>query len=172
MVGLEYNSFCLCGRVRRMRSIPLLYSFVFVLASSFAVVPSAAAESRVSGFVFATDSCQLRPPAEAEACLAALVPVSGTLAVRRRGSVRRQVLALSDTGTFTTKLAPGRYNVRLLEGRSGNLILTRRELRLAPSVVSIPSNGQASRGSVYFAVSHRSRPETPFAGVSDGCEGK
>jgi hypothetical protein len=155
-----------------MRTLQPLYFFVLALTSSFALASTAAADSRLSGFVFASDTCQLRPPGQAEACLAALVPISGEVAVRRRGGGRRRVVSLSDTGTFTTKLASGRYNVRLLRGRSGDLTLERRDFRISPAVVVIPETGRPTHNSVYFAVSHRARPENPFAGVSDGCEGK
>lgn len=172
MDGLSYRSSRLYGRVRSMRSVPLLYSFVVALASSFALATHALAENRLSGFVFASDGCQLQPPSFAEACITALVPISGKLAVRQRGGRTRQVVSLSSSGTFTTSLKPGRYNVRLLEGRSGELTLRGQQFRIAPAVVSIPKKGESSHNSVYFAVSHRSRPATPFIGVSNGCEGK
>jgi hypothetical protein len=171
-MGLKYDPFCFCARVRLMRGLQPLYFFVLTLTSSFALVTTAAADNRLSGFVFASDACQLRPPAEAEACLAALVPISGTVAVRKRGGGPRRIVSLSDTGTFTTKLAAGRYNVRLLHGQSGGLTLQRRDFRITPAIVSIPKTGRPTHNSVYFTVSHRSRRDTPFAGVSDGCEGK
>lgn len=172
MVMQQCNSYGFCGSVRFMKGVSLLYSFVFVLASTFGSVSVARAENKLSGFVFATDGCQLRPPSEAEACIAALVPIGGTVSVRKRGSGRRRVLSLSNTGTFTTKLAPGRYNVRLLQGRSGDMTLVRKDYRISPAVVSIPSSSRPTHNSVYFSVSHRSRPEGPFVGVSDGCGGK
>jgi hypothetical protein len=172
MAGQEYNSYSLYGSVHFMKGVPLLYSFVFVLASTFGVLSVAVAENRLSGFVFASDGCQLQPPSEAEACIAALVPIGGTVAVRKRGGGQRKVVSLSDTGTFTTKLAPGRYNVRLLQGRSGGMTLVRKDYRISPAVVSVSKSPRPTHNSVYFSVSHRSRPETPFAGVSDGCEGK
>lgn len=172
MVRQQCNSYVFCGSVCFMKGVPLLYSFVLVLASTFGSVSVAHAENKLSGFVFASDGCQLQPPSQAEACIAALVPIGGTVAVRKRGGGPRRVLALSNTGTFTTKLAPGRYNVRLLQGRSGDMTLVRKDYRISPAVVSIANSSRPTHNSVYFSVSHRSRPEGPFAGVSDGCEGK
>jgi hypothetical protein len=174
MGTLQCNSSSFCGRVRFMCRSCLFYSFVVVLASYFATPVTAVAENRLSGFVFASDTCQLRPPAKSEACLAALIPVTGTLALRKRGGGggQRQLIELSKTGTFTKRVGPGRYNVRLVKGRSGNVSLNKDDFRLYPPVVSVGKAGIASHNSVYLMVSHRSRPPAPFAGVSDGCEGR
>lgn len=173
MGTLQCNSSLFYARVRCMIRTCLFYSFVVGLASSFAVPVTAIAENRLSGFVFASDACQLRPPSESEACLAALLPVTGTLALRKRGSGGpRQLIKLSKTGNFTRRVAPGRYNVRLVKGRSGNVSLNKDDFRLSPPVVSVGKAGTPSHNSVYLMVSHRSRPPTPFAGVSDGCEGR
>lgn len=163
------------GRVRHMNITALFYSFVAMVASCFAVASPALADSNkgdtsLTGFVFASNPCDLHPPVAGEACVSVLVPISGTISLRAKGAADRREIALSKSGSFTQRVKAGRYTVRLLKPSVGGEVLNRRDYRISPSQITVSAASNKSGTSGYFAVSHRSRPASPFAGVSDGCE--
>jgi hypothetical protein len=165
-----YNQY---ATVRQMRMVAIFfYAFSAGVLSLFVYAQQAVAQSRVSGFVFASDSCQLLPPTPQEACLTSLMPISGELELRRRGSRIRYRIELKKNGTFTKKISPGRYLVRLVGARSGAMNLSRSDLRISPPAITVSDASAKMHMSLHLLVSHKARASAPFLGVSDGCSAK
>jgi len=126
----------------------------------------------VQGFVLATDSCQLAPAGWSGLCSSSMVPITGELRLRKRGTVQRTSVQLNAEGVFTEKLEPGAYRVRLIEPRVESRNLKRSAYRIFPRQVRIQralgGSARAASQANVFLVAHKSRGTPVGVGVSDG----
>jgi hypothetical protein len=171
MGRFQYTSYTINGRVRQMRSLHLSYLFVALVASCFAAPLDCSAQVKLFAQVLATDECQLAPAAFDGPCVKRIVPIEGDLSLRRKGSVRRVVVSLDNSGSFSRKLEPGKYSIRLSRPRVGGRRLKRSAYRIAPATVTLSKRsipGAQATHSALFVVAHRSRELGTPVGISDG----
>lgn len=155
-----------------LRSSVYVLLGAIVLASPKPTVSQESAHTLLQGFVMASDSCQLAPADWSGLCSSVVIPIEGELRLRKRGSVHRTVIALDPAGSFTEKLGPGAYRVRLLEPRVADRQLKRSAYRIYPRQVRIvrvaPGRARAASQAHVFLVAHKSRGVPPSVGISDG----
>lgn|GEM_PF-6885106 len=155
-----------------LRSSVYVLLGAIVLASPQPAATQEPVQTLLQGFVMATDSCQLAPADWSGLCSSVVIPIEGELRLRKRGSVHRTVISLDPAGSFTEKLEPGSYRVRLLEPRVADRQLKRSAYRIYPRQLRIaraaPGRARAASQAHVFLVAHRSRGVPPSIGISDG----
>jgi hypothetical protein len=154
-----------------MRPFRFSYLFVALVASSLAPANVCSAQVRLYAQVLATDECQLAPASFNGLCVQRIVPIEGQLALRRKGKAGRIEVNLSDSGSFSKKLAPGRYAVRLLSPEVNGRKLKRSAYRITPARFTLTKSALPGVGrgrAALFLVAHRSREIGVSVGISDG----
>jgi hypothetical protein len=173
MARFRYTSYAASGRVCHMRVLRISYLFAVLVASYLAPATPCSAQVRLYAQVLATDECQLAPASFNGLCVQRVVPIEGELSLRLKGKAGRMRVNLTDSGSFSKKLTPGRYAVRLLSPQVNGRKLKRSAYRITPARFTLtknPAPGAGRARSALFLVAHRSREIGVSVGISDGLQ--